>query len=150
LGEADLEVITQAKELAPSMRIAVLNKSDLPAVLDLHELTGILDGVEVVGASAASLGGTAALEERLAGLVLSGKAVRAGDGAMVTSVRHRDALERAMDHVREALESAGSGAPAAFVAVDLHSALNALGEITGETVGEDLLDEIFSNFCIGK
>jgi tRNA modification GTPase len=69
---------------------------------------------------------------------------------MVTSVRHRDALERARGHVREALDSAQSGAPAAFVAVDLHSALNALGEITGETVGEDLLDEIFRNFCIGK
>jgi tRNA modification GTPase len=68
----------------------------------------------------------------------------------VTSVRHRDALLRARDHVVGALESAGEGTPAAFVAVDLHSALNALGEITGETVGEDLLDEIFRNFCIGK
>ncbi|HVG00414.1 MAG TPA: tRNA uridine-5-carboxymethylaminomethyl(34) synthesis GTPase MnmE [Chloroflexia bacterium] len=150
LGEADLEVIAQAKELAPAMRVAVLNKTDLPPAFDLQELRGILAGVEVVRASAATPGGTGALEERLAGLVLSGKAVRAGDEALVTSVRHRDALERARGHVREALESAGSGAPAAFVAVDLHSALNALGEITGETVREDLLDEIFSNFCIGK
>ena len=150
ISDEDMGVIAQAKEIAPAMRVAVLNKSDLPAVLDLVELRDLLDGVDVVAASAAVLGGTDALEEKLASLVLSGKATRAGDEAMVTSVRHRDALERARQHVQEALASAGTGAPAAFVAVDLHSALNALGEITGETVGEDLLDEIFSNFCIGK
>ena len=68
----------------------------------------------------------------------------------MTSVRHRDGLRRAEEQVEAAIESARDARPAAFVAVDLHSALNALGEITGETVGEDLLDEIFRNFCIGK
>jgi tRNA modification GTPase len=84
--------------------------------------------------------------------VLSGAAAPGRDGgsAMVTSLRHLDALQRAQDHLRAALSSAEAGIPAAFVAVDLHSALNALGEITGETAGEDLLDEIFRNFCIGK
>jgi tRNA modification GTPase len=132
------------------MRVAVINKSDLPTALDVQQLSTLLDSVEVISASAASPGGTDALEERLASLVLSGKATRVGDEAMITSVRHRDALERARGHVQEALGSAQHDAPAAFVAVDLHSALNALGEVTGETVGEDLLDEIFSNFCIGK
>ncbi|HEX8230090.1 MAG TPA: tRNA uridine-5-carboxymethylaminomethyl(34) synthesis GTPase MnmE [Chloroflexia bacterium] len=150
LADADSALIAQVAEIAPSMRVAVINKSDLPLVIDQRELSGMLDGVEVVSASAATPGGTDALEKKLADLVLSGKATRAGDEAMVTSVRHKDALERARSHVSEALDSARSGSPAAFVAVDLHSALNALGEITGETVGEDLLDEIFRNFCIGK
>jgi tRNA modification GTPase len=83
-------------------------------------------------------------------MVLSGRAAAKSDEAMVTSVRHLDALRRAEEHVVAALESAGAGVPAAFVAVDLHSALNILGEITGETASEDLLDEIFRNFCIGK
>jgi tRNA modification GTPase len=52
--------------------------------------------------------------------------------------------------VESALAGSGLGVAAALVAVDIHGALNALGEITGETVGEDLLDEIFRNFCIGK
>jgi tRNA modification GTPase len=150
LADADREVVAQASEIAPVMRVAVINKSDLPSAIGLDQLSTLLDGLEVVSASATTPGGTDALEEKLASLVLSGKATRAGDEAMVTSVRHRDALERARGHVREALASAQSGSPAAFVAVDLHSALNALGEITGETVGEDLLDEIFRNFCIGK
>ncbi|MEA2572938.1 MAG: tRNA modification GTPase [Chloroflexia bacterium] len=150
LTESDRSVVAQAAEMAPAMRLAVLNKSDLPQVLDVGELETLLAGVEVVPTSAAGPNGTVALEEKLASLVLSGKAVRAGDEAMVTSVRHKDALEQARGHVAEAIVSAGRGTPAAFVAVDLHSALNALGEITGETVGEDLLDEIFRNFCIGK
>lgn len=150
LSDADLSVVAQANEIAPLMRIAVINKSDLPTALHVQQLGTLLDGVEMVSASAATPGGTDVLEEKLASLVLSGKATRAGDEAMVTSVRHRDALERARKHVQEALDAAQTNAPAAFVAVDLHSALNALGEITGETVGEDLLDEIFSNFCIGK
>ena len=90
------------------------------------------------------------MEAKLASLVLSGKAVPAPGETAVTSVRHLDALRRAEEHVQSALEAIEEGAPAALVAVDLHSALNTLGEITGETVGEDLLDEIFRNFCIGK
>ncbi len=90
------------------------------------------------------------MEKKLAELVLSGEAMPRSGDAVITSVRHRDALKRAENHVQAALSASSLGTPAAFIAVDLHSALNALGEITGETVGEDLLDEIFRNFCIGK
>jgi tRNA modification GTPase len=93
--------------------------------------------------------GTRALEQALVARVLHGQGAR-GDEPLVTSVRHRDALLRAADHVESALASAAAGTPAAFVAVDVHGALNALGTITGETVGEDLLDMIFREFCIGK
>ena len=75
---------------------------------------------------------------------------RPRDVPLVTNVRHRDALLRAADHVAAPWRAPLAGTPAAFVAVDLHGALNALGEITGETVGEDLLDVIFREFCIGK
>jgi tRNA modification GTPase len=145
-----MELIREMKELAPPMWLAVVNKSDLTQVLNQRTLKEVLGNVEIVAASSIKPGGTDMLEERLAGLVLSGKATPSPGEATVTSVRHRDALQRAESHVLAALDSAREGTPAAFVAVDLHSALNALGEITGETVGEDLLDEIFRNFCIGK
>jgi tRNA modification GTPase len=140
----------QPSVLSPQSSLAVLNKSDLPPVIEPDSLSEALNGVEIVRASATEPGGTDALEERLAAIVLSGKAAAGGGEAMVTSVRHLDALRRAEEHVVAALASAGTGVPAAFVAVDLHSALNILGEITGETASEDLLDEIFRNFCIGK
>lgn len=150
LTEEDRAVISQALAIAPPMQLAVLNKSDLPQRLDVDVLRSLLHSMETVNACANRAGGTDALEEKLAGLVSSGRAGIRSDEAVVTSVRHKDALERARQHAEEALASIASFQPAAFVAVDLHSALGALGEITGETVGEDLLEEIFRNFCIGK
>ena len=150
LAQADTEVIRAVEEANPAMRVAIINKSDLSPRLNVKELGKALPNVEIVHASATEPGGTATLEEKLAGLVLSGKARHSPDGAMITSARHLEALNRAKEHVEAAIASARAGVPAAFVAVDLHSALNYLGEITGETASEELLDEIFRNFCIGK
>ena len=129
--------------------VIVRNKSDLPSVLEAEAVAALLPGAPQVPASALAPDGTKALEAALTERVLHGQAARS-DVPLVTSVRHRDALLRAAAHVESALASAAAGTPAAFVAVDLHGALNALGEITGETVGEDLLDMIFREFCIGK
>ena len=150
LTPGDMDVLREVKEQQSPICLAVVNKIDLPLMLDVGSLSNILGGIEIVETSAEVSGGTAKLEKKLAELVLSGKATPRPGDAIITSVRHRDALQRAKAHVQAALDSTEKGTPAAFVAVDLHSALNALGEITGETVGEDLLDEIFRNFCIGK
>ncbi|HYP41769.1 MAG TPA: tRNA uridine-5-carboxymethylaminomethyl(34) synthesis GTPase MnmE [Chloroflexia bacterium] len=150
MTDADAAIIEEVKGRTPAMCLAVLSKADLPGALDEERLRELVGAIEVVKASAVTPGGTDALEEKLAGLVLGGKVAPAPGEATITSVRHRDALERAEGHVEAALASLEAGVPTAFVAVDLHSALGALGEITGESVGEDLLDEIFRNFCIGK
>jgi len=81
---------------------------------------------------------------------VTGGRTSSDDTPLVTNVRHRDALLTAADHLQAAQQAATFGTPAAFIAVDIHAALNALGSITGETVGEDLLDVIFREFCIGK
>jgi tRNA modification GTPase len=151
LSGEDVDLIREVQELAPAIWIVAVNKADRPQELNERTLREVIGPeIDVVMTSAVTAGGTDELEERLAGLVLTGKAVPSPGDAMVTSVRHRDALKRAEEHVQAALESAQAGVAAALTAVDLHSALGALGEITGETVGEDLLDEIFRNFCIGK
>ncbi len=166
LSPADMSIIEEVKRGGPAARLAVLNKSDLPRALNPQQLASVLARVraqaaeasetgealeiEIVEASATRPGGTDALEEKMAELVLRGRVLPAPGEATITSVRHLNALQRARQHVEAAIASSEQGVPAAFVAVDLHSALSALGEITGETVGEDLLDEIFSNFCIGK
>ncbi|MGQ9549462.1 MAG: tRNA uridine-5-carboxymethylaminomethyl(34) synthesis GTPase MnmE [Roseiflexus sp.] len=74
----------------------------------------------------------------------------AADGRLVTNVRHRDALVRALEHARDALAGFRQGVSPDLLAVDLTAAMNAIGEVTGESVGEDLLHAIFSRFCIGK
>jgi tRNA modification GTPase len=73
-----------------------------------------------------------------------------GDSLLVTSSRHRDALEKTLNHVEAALNGLMSGLTGDFLAIDLRAALQSLGTITGEITNEDILDSIFSRFCIGK
>ena len=93
--------------------------------------------------------GLAVLESTLIDLVLGGKTIQ-GEGALVTSARHQEALRRAAEHLRASLVPLQQALPLDFVSIDLRAAYDALGEVTGETASEDLLEKIFSEFCIGK
>ena len=91
----------------------------------------------------------AALEDALADLALGGRAADTED-TFVTHARHKRALESALSHLADARKTLSAALPADFVSIDVRGALNALGEITGETATEDVISEIFSRFCIGK
>jgi tRNA modification GTPase len=69
---------------------------------------------------------------------------------LVTSSRHRDSLQKARENVQRAIQALDSGMTGDLLAIDLRAALKELGTITGEITTEDLLDSIFSRFCIGK
>ena len=143
LTEADHRI---AELVADKTAILVINKIDLPrAAADLD----ILPDAPRVEISALTGEGLEKLEETIVEVVFSGQ-VLASDTPLVSSPRHKDILKRALDHVVSAQEAHARGMPADFVAIDLTSAANALGEITGETVTEDLLEVIFSEFCVGK
>ena len=68
----------------------------------------------------------------------------------ITNVRQKTALKEAYDSLRKVVESIRNGMPEDFYSIDLMDAYEALGSITGETIGEDLVNEIFSKFCMGK
>ena len=102
----------------------------------------------VVTTSALRGEGLEALGSAVARRLLGG--VAPSGAYLVTNARHRDALSRAVSHLRDAIESHARNTPHDLIAVDLTAALSTIGEITGETVGDDLLREIFSRFCIGK
>jgi tRNA modification GTPase len=129
--------------------LVVLNKSDLPAAVTPESLAAALPDVPVARASAYAPDGVTSLEEAMLARALSGR-TQADQAPLVTNVRHRDALLQAAALIAAAQSASAAGVPAAFVAVDVRGALDALGQITGETVGEDLLDVIFRDFCIGK
>ncbi|HEX6817045.1 MAG TPA: GTPase, partial [Ktedonobacterales bacterium] len=128
--------------------IVVLNKADLPPVLAEQDAARLWPGAPCVHTSTLSRDGIAALETALADLVLGGQAATAD--VLVASARHRDALRRAQEHLDHAGETLDELHPLDFAAIDLRAALDALGEITGETASADLLDRIFAQFCIGK
>jgi len=89
------------------------------------------------------------LKELMKERVLEGKQYDS-TSTLVTSSRHRDALQNTQKHIRSALQGIDQQLPGDLLSIDLRSALKALGEITGEITTEDLLDSIFSRFCIGK
>ncbi|MDG5767523.1 tRNA uridine-5-carboxymethylaminomethyl(34) synthesis GTPase MnmE [Balneolales bacterium ANBcel1] len=99
--------------------------------------------------SAVDGSGIEELKKRMRATVLQNRDIDTGK-LLVTSSRHRDGLEKARHHVREALKALDRGLTGDFLAIDLRAALNELGTITGEITTEDLLDSIFSRFCIGK
>ena len=85
----------------------------------------------------------------MVGAVLGG-GVSVSEAPLVSNPRHKEALERAERHLAQAQTSLEAVLPDDFITIDLTAALNALGEITGETVTEELLETIFSRFCVGK
>jgi tRNA modification GTPase len=87
-------------------------------------------------------------EEIMRGLMGEGAAER--DDLLITNLRHCRCLEAALGRLERAAESLRSGLSEEFAAMDLRAALDELGAITGETSTEDLLNEVFSRFCIGK
>jgi tRNA modification GTPase len=126
--------------------VAVVNKSDLPALVDL---SGFLLGTPRALVSALTGDGLDMLREVILDKVLAGEVLQS-DSIFVTSTRHKEILSQAAEHVQGTLETLSKGLPADFATIDLRAALDGLGEITGQTFTEDLLDNIFSNFCIGK
>jgi len=127
--------------------IVVLNKSDLLQMR--YGAPRPRFEAPSVPVSALTGEGMEALEEAIVETVLSGQ-VTAAEAPMVTSPRHKEALNRALDHVNAAYAAHQSGQFADLVAIDLTAAVNALGEITGQSASDDLLETIFSNFCVGK
>lgn len=143
LQEEDREI---ASLLNGKPSLLVINKNDLPQVASID---GLLPQRRSIRLSALTGEGLAKLEEVILDTIFSGKVV-VSDAPLVTNPRHKQALQSALEHLSNVEGAHKEALPADFLAIDLHGAINDLGEITGETVTEDLLEVIFSQFCIGK
>lgn len=129
--------------------VVAMNKSDLPAVLREDSLPGEIAGREILRVSARTGEGIPALREAV--FAALGRAAGASRSeAVLTNLRHKVALERSCASLRAAEQGLSGGLSPEFAAFDLREALGALGEVTGQTIGEEVLDRIFSTFCIGK
>lgn len=129
--------------------ITVLNKADRESRISSDELRLFWPQAPIIHTSTLNGEGIAALEDEIAQLVLAGN-VLSGESVLITSARHQEALRQAAEHLQASAVSLEQGLPLDFVSIDLRAAYEALGEITGATTSEDLLDRIFSEFCIGK
>jgi tRNA modification GTPase len=132
-------------ECASKPRLLILNKCDLPRALRLAPDVG----AEAIDVSCLSGEGVERLKDAVKELVWTGR-VHAGMLEVMINSRHQDALNRARQAAVRTVEALRADQPLDLVAVDLHAAVNAVGEVVGKTTSEDLLDSIFSQFCIGK
>jgi len=135
----------RAGEHRPRLVIA-LNKRDLPSALDAGPVGARLEPERCVESSAVAPGGIEAMRAALAETALGGPRQEWTIG----SVRHQDALRRAAQAIDTALVGAQVGIPLDLLSFDVRAAAQALGEITGADVDDELLDRIFRDFCIGK
>jgi tRNA modification GTPase len=132
-------------EISLRKAILLLNKSDLPRKLHFTPPSG----PPVVMVSCATGEGLEELKDTIKDLVWSGKISGEMLEVMINS-RHQEALERAKRHLQNTLDTFRQNESLEIAAMDLRIATNAIGEIVGKTTTEDLLDSIFSQFCIGK
>jgi len=132
-------------EFAVKKRILVRNKIDLPARLELPPVPNAL----LMEVSCLTGQGIEALKDAIKELVWSGE-IQAAMLEVMSNSRHKDALERARAATLHTAEALRAGQTLELAAMDLRIAVNAVGEIVGKTTTEDLLDRIFSQFCIGK
>ena len=132
--------------------MVLISKSDLVDATTIKRLTSWVEehtSCKVLPMSVRTGAGLEELKKTIRSH-LSQASLESNEGVVITNVRHRLALERAGVSIREALDSTRRGLEPEFVAVDLRGAGDYLGEITGVITSDDILDRIFSEFCIGK
>ena len=145
LDENDQEIIEAIQD---KKAIVLLNKSDLDAKTDAAILQERLDK-PILSISAKNNTGIHELEKLIEEMFFSGK-LSFNDEVYITNIRQKNALAEAESSLKMVLQSIDDGMPEDFFTIDMMNAYEVLGTIIGESVGEDLVNEIFSKFCMGK
>ncbi len=145
MDENDREILELIQD---KQAIVLVNKSDMNTVADIEELKKI-SGRDVIIFSAKKGEGMDLLEQEIRDMFYSGK-VTYNDQVYITNARHKEALEGAYESLMKVRDSVMMGMPEDFYSIDLMDAYTDLGFIIGESVEDDLVNEIFSKFCMGK
>lgn len=145
LNESDEQII---KLLQDKKGIILFNKSDLDKVLDENEIHTRLDWT-IIPFSNETKQGLEQLKEYITNSFLRGD-IQYNDQVYITSVRHKNAVESAVQSLKQVVQTIDDGMPEDFYTIDMMEAYRSLGLINGETASEDLVNKIFSDFCMGK
>lgn len=145
LDENDQEIM---ELLRGRKSIVIYNKTDLASAVDMGSLKE-KTGSQVIPVSVVEETGVEELEKAIREMFFQGE-ISFDDEVYITNARHKAALEEAEKSLEMVTESIEAGMPEDFFSIDLIGAYEALGRILGESLGEDLVNEIFSKFCVGK
>ena len=145
LDENDRDII---KNLLEKKTIVLYSKTDLEPAIKIEEIQEMLE-LPVIPVSAKEETGVRELEEKIREMFFSGE-INFNDEVYITNERHRQELIKAKNSLALVKNSIEAGMPEDFFSIDLTDAYESLGRILGESMGEDLVNEIFSKFCMGK
>lgn len=145
LDENDYNILNIIKN---RKTVILLNKSDLDTVTDADSISKITDS-KIISVSAKDNTGLDELSETIVKLFASGE-IDYNDEVYVSGERNKEALEETLESLKLVKKSINEGLPEDFYTIDLMNAYEQLGKITGESVEDDLVNEIFSKFCMGK
>ena len=145
LDQNDFDIIEMIRD---KKAIILLNKSDLATVVTKDMVQSYIDK-PMMEISAKEESGIQELEKTLKNMFFDGE-ISFNDEVYITNIRHKAALKNAYESLKKVMFSIENDMPEDFYSIDLLDAYESLGSITGETIGEDLVNEIFSKFCMGK
>lgn len=145
LDESDFEIMEILKD---KKAVVLLNKSDLEPVTSKEDVEKHLDKT-IIPISAKENTGITELEEKIKEMFFHGE-VSFNDEVYITNIRQKNSLQEALDSLNLVVQSIEDDMPEDFYSIDLMSAYESLGKMIGESVEDDLVNEIFSKFCMGK
>ena len=141
LTDKDLELLELSKN---ANRIVLLNKTDLPEKLDINQISG-----DFIRISALKNENLSAVEEKINQIFFAGE-IEAKDATVLSNARHISLVEEALKALKEANNGLALGLPVDLIQVDVTRCWQLLGEITGEAAPDELITQLFSQFCLGK
>lgn len=145
LDQEDYEILDLIED---RKSLVILNKRDLDLAVDIEEIKRRLPNRPIIESSLLEDSGPRQIERALEEIFSQGTSL--DSSLTITNIRHKDQLEKALKNIESALEDLEANVPIDCVEVDLKNAWENLGEISGDTIDENILDKIFSEFCLGK
>lgn len=146
LEEEDLQIMELLKE---RKSLVLINKRDLGEAISIEEIAAKLPASQVIEASLLKGQGITEIEDAVEDLVYGGEIVQK-ESMMINNVRHIELLQQAVKSLTDALHMSEMREALDFIEVDVKNAYERLGEIIGETVSDDIINEVFARFCLGK
>lgn len=143
----DLEIFEEVKE---KKRVVVMNKKDLPSMISPKEMKDRFQGDPIISISALKNEGIEGLKEAIYTSLIHREMRPSPEYLIIANVRHKRALHQVKESLSNALKGLEKGTSLEFIAFEMRSALEALGEVVGETTPEEVLNRIFEQFCVGK
>jgi tRNA modification GTPase len=146
LMDEDIEIIKLVKD---KNVIILLNKIDIDQKININHLNRYIKNVNIIPVSIKNMDGIENLEQTIKDMFFLGN-IDFNDNVYITNVRHKNALTSALDCLEDVKNSIDGGLPEDFWAIDLKNVYDYIGDVTGDSVKDDLIDQIFSQFCLGK